>query len=65
MWQKSAEPANGNSEEQLFHSAGRADYHTTAFATKQKGNDQCEGLKLDFPLNQIHVREEIEVNTGS
>ena len=61
-WQKSRDQCNRASDEQLFHSPGRADYHTTAFATKEAGIHGVKGLKSVFPLNQIHVREEIEVN---
>ena len=68
VWPKSPEQYNEISEERLFHSAVRADYcaTATAFATKQEDIQQCQGFKsgdLGLPLTQIHVHEEIEVNT--
>ena len=59
---QSGKSNTGVSEERLFDNTGETGHYTTAFPTQQGRSGDPE---MGIPLHQIHVREDVDIDTQS
>lgn len=59
---QSGKQNTGVSEERLFDNTDGTEHYTTAFPAKHGRHEDAE---LGIPLHQIHVREDVEIDTQS